>query len=344
MTAVRAAAFAGGQFVPSARFRVRQYIPALERYGVQLVEQPCYFGKYPPSSLLMRPFWAAAALSEQAWRVAKVRHYDVVLLQRELISKLISFESYIRAPVVLDVDDAIYLFGDGGVARRLAQGASVIVCGNAELATHFSRWNSSIQIIPTAVDTDRYSPRVIVEPEIRSSTLVIGWIGTSGNLCELEAIEPALVAVLARIPQARLRVVCDQPPKLTSLNQGQLEYVPWNAVSEHAEIQAMDIGIMPLRDSAWARGKCSFKMLQYMACGLPVVVSPVGMNAEVARFGDCALTPTSCSDWADALTELSCDTARQRKMGQIGRQIVLERFSVSVLAPQLAGVIKSARQ
>lgn len=341
---VRVAALAGGLSVPSARFRVRQYIPALQKHGVQLVEQPCRFGKYPPRLLVGRPFWAAAALSEQAWRVSNARHYDVVLLQRELISKLITFEPRIHAPVVLDVDDAIYLFGNGYVAEKLATIATAVVCGNAELATHFSRWSSSVQIIPTAVDTEMYAPRVDAEAETRPETVVIGWIGTSGNLFELQAIEPALMTVLKRIPQARLRIVCDQAPDLASLNKAQIEYVPWRAATEVADIRSMDVGIMPLRDSAWARGKCSFKMLQYMACGLPVVVSPVGMNTEVARLGNCALTPASCNDWAEALIELSHDTGRQRTMGQIGRQIVLKHFSVTVLAPQLAEVIKSVQQ
>ena len=344
MTMLRAAAFAGGWSVPSARFRVRQYIPALEDHGVRLVEQPCWFGKYPPMSRLGRPFWAAAALSERAWRIANVRHYDVVLLQRELISKLISFEPYIRSPVVLDVDDAIYLFRNGTVARRLARIASAIVCGNAELAEHFSRWNGSVRIIPTAIDTERYMPRSVTGSECQPTTpVVIGWIGTSSNLFELEAIEPALATVLQQIPQARLRVVCDRAPRLSSLNRAQVEHVAWSAANETADIQAMDVGIMPLRDSLWARGKCSFKMLQYMACGLPVVVSPVGMNAEIARFGECALTPSSCDDWADDLIELCRDRPRQAAMGRMGRRIALERFSVDVLAPQLAQVIKGVR-
>jgi len=342
MNALRAMALAGGLSVPSARFRIRQYIPALQTYDILVDEPLSRTGKYPPRAVLARPFWAAAAVLEKACQVINTRGYDVVLLQRELISKLVTFERRIRVPVVLDVDDAIYLFRKGYVARQLANIAAVVVCGNAELATHFSRWNTSIRVIPTAVDTDAYRPREEVQAAAPFPPVTIGWIGTSSNLHELRAIEPALVHVLERIPEVRLRVVSDCRPTFSTLSAARVEYVPWRAANEVTDIQGMDIGIMPLRDSAWARGKCSFKMLQYMACGLPVVVSPVGMNVEVARLGNCALEAISCEDWKEALIALARDAALRWEMGRAGRAVVERHFSVAVLAPRLAEAIRSA--
>lgn len=341
MSPLRAIAFTGGSSVPSARFRLRQYIPALESLGVQAVEATCRFGKYPPALRIGRPFWLAAALSEQLGNLIDLRASDVVFLQREIISKLFTFERYIRSPVVLDVDDAIFLYRRGYVARRLAEIAAVVVCGNSFLAENFSRWNPAVRVIPTGVDTDRY------RPDPRSATpgdLVIGWIGTSSNLPELVAIEPALARVLKHLPRVRLRIISDRPPQLAGLNQAQVEYVRWREATEITNIQGMDIGIMPLRDSEWARGKCSFKMLQYMACGLPSVVSAVGMNVEVARIAPGSIAVRDTEGWAEALIGLLESAGQRQTMGRVAREVAQAHFSVAVLAPKLAAAIRDARK
>lgn len=336
---VRVAAFTGGRAVPSARFRVRQHGPTLARLGIEIEELPCRFSKYPPRNSLARPLWVAATLWEQATNFAALRRYDVVLLQREIISKLVTFERWISGPAVLDVDDAIFLFRDGYVARRLAQCSTSVICGNGYLAEWFSRWNSNVHIIPTAVDTERYHP---VAREAASDEVTMGWIGTSSNLPELTAIVEPLGTVLARFPKVKLRVVCDRSPHLPGLNPEQVEYLAWTENTEVACIQGMDIGIMPLQDSLWARGKCSMKMIQYMACGLPSVVSAVGMNTEVARLGDFSVAVGTRKEWADALIELVGNAGRRRSMGAIAREVAERVFSVSVLAPKLAMAIRAA--
>jgi len=334
---IKVAAFTGGRSVPSARFRVRQYIPALTAHDVAVDELPCRFGKYPPRSKLARPFWLAGALCEQAINLRNLRRYDVVLLQREIISKLITFERWVHGPVLMDVDDAIFLFRDGYIARRLAEIADVVVCGNSYLAEHFSRWNHTIRVIPTGVDTDKYRPAAA---KGAVATLVIGWIGTSSNIFELQAIEASLAAVLSHVPHAKLRIVCDRFPALPRLNPAQVECMRWTESTEVAAIQGMDVGIMPLGDTEASRGKCSFKMLQYMACGLPSVVSAVGMNIEVARLGNCSVTVRDGGEWVDALIALLNSSEQRRSMGQIGREVIEQRFSVRVLASQLANAIR----
>jgi glycosyltransferase involved in cell wall biosynthesis len=299
----------------------------------------CRLGKYPPAQVVLRPLWLLALLGEQAANMATLRKYDVVLLQREIVSKLITFERWTGSRTLLDVDDAIFLYRAGYVARRLAERATVIVCGNAHLAEWFSQWNRRVRIIPTGVDTDRYRPKA---RSTTDSEGVIGWIGTSSNLHEVAAVEDSLAQVLSRFPRARLRVMSDRPPRLPKIRAEQLEYVPWSEQAEVRHLQAMDIGIMPLQESPWTLGKCSFKMLQYMACGVSPVVSAVGMNVEIARMGDCALLARNSGEWVETLTELLDDVERRRAVGKAAREVVEQSFSVKALAPRIAQAIREA--
>lgn len=330
----RIAAFTGGLSVPSARFRVRQYIPALRREGIDIEEFASGLGQYPPRVRWVRPFWALALLAERLPDVVMSHRYDAVLLQREIMSSFVTLEPLTTRPRILDVDDAIFLQRGGGFARRLAELSDRIICGNNYLAERFGRWNMNVDIVPTAVDTERY--HVNAEPKLSDSPLVIGWIGTSGNYKYLYGIEGALAKVMCAHPSARLKVVGDRLPEFRHLSLERVDFVPWSEASEVNAIQSMDIGIMPLEDSPWARGKCSFKMLQYMATGLPVVVSPVGMNAEVLTLGELGIGATTEKQWVDGLIALLENRTLRARFGSEGRRVVEFSFSIHVLAPQIA--------
>ena len=334
----RVAAFTGGIKVPSARFRVRQYIPSMQSHGVSLEEMWSQFGCYPPKSKWQRPIWAAATLVAQLPNVARSRSYDVVLLQREILSTLVTLEPLTGKPRILDVDDAIFLFRGESFARRLAQLADRIICGNAYLAERFSAWNQHVSVIATAVDTQLYIP--IAKGSVCNEPIVIGWIGTSGNLKYLHSLEPAIAQVMESAPGSRLRIVCDKIPQFRNIASDRVEFIRWSEEIEVASIQGMDIGIMPLDDTEWCRGKCSFKMLQYMSCGLPVVVSPVGMNIEVLSLGNLGIGAATKGQWIEALLALLVNAKLRASMGAEGRRVVTTYFSVDVLSPRLADVLK----
>lgn len=330
----RVAAFTGGLSVPSARFRVRQYIPALRGEGVELEEFASGFGQYPPRTRWARPFWALATLAERMPDLVMSHRYDAVLLQREIMSSFVTLEPMTTRPRILDVDDAIFLQRGGGFARKLAELSDKVICGNNYLAEWFGRWNINVDVIPTAVDTERYLPNA--DTKLSGRPLVIGWIGTSGNYKYLYGIEGALGKVMHALPGTRLKVVGDQLPEFRHLTLDQIDFVPWSETIEAQAIQSMDIGIMPLEDSPWARGKCSFKMLQYMATGLPVVVSPVGMNAEILTLGELGVGATTEKQWLDGLIALLEDGALRARFGAEGRRVVESSFSIRVVAPLLA--------
>lgn len=333
---LRVAAYTGDRLTPSARFRVRQYLPALHRNGVAIDEFPSHVGAYPPVRKWQRPTWAVARLCEAVLNAPLSYRYDAVLFQRELFSTCVTAEPIYVRPRLLDVDDAIWLHKRGSFALKLARLCDSVICGNAYLANYFDAAARPIYVLPTAVDAQRFHPtysKPTGEP-------IIGWSGTSGNLRFIHAIEPILAAVLKRVPDARLRIICDRPPQFHYLPAMRIDYVQWTPDVEVTALQDLAVGLMPLEDSAWARGKCAFKMLTYMACGVPVVVSPVGMNTEVLNKGSVGFGPRNADEWIDALSGLLEDRLEGQRMGQTARTVVEKNYSVEVLAPRFASILK----
>lgn len=335
---LRVAAFTGDRKEPSARFRVRQFLPCLERHGVSMTDLPSKLSKYPPEARWVRPLWGSAKLAELVPKVIRSYSFDAVLLQREMVSTFVTLEALTKKPRILDVDDAIFLYRGGGFARRLAQLSDRVICGNAQVASWFATWNRNITVIPTAVDAERYVPVPVHRDDWNRKT--IGWIGTSGNLKYLYSIENALAKVMQASPDARLIIVSDKAPQFQRIDPARIQFVRWEEEKEIVSIQSMDVGIMPLDDTLWARGKCSFKMLQYMACGLPVVVSPVGMNAEVLAMGNVGIGASTESQWIDALVALLESEDMRSEMGTAGRKVVEAKFSIDVITPQLAACLR----
>ena len=331
---IRVAAYTGGASVPSARFRVRQLIPDLREHGVEVFEYPAAFGSYPPINRVLRPAWGVAALVERTVAVRSGRYADVTLLQREMLSTLRTVEFLTRRPRILDMDDAIWLHSPSRMAA-LARDVDMVVGGNSYLAEWASQVNPHTAIVPTGVDVDVYTPA-----ESNTSGPLIGWCGTSSGHPYLLSIEEALASALAAVPEARVRVVSDRRPMFTRLPADRIEFVAWSPENEVPLLQDLSIGIMPLADTAWARGKCSFKMLTYMACGVAVVASDVGMNADVFRRGACGVPVRSTQEWSDALVHLLRHDAERRAMGREGRRIVEVDFSTRETSAALARVIK----
>jgi len=334
---LRIAAYTGGRDVPSARFRIGQYVDAMPQFGIELKEFSSRVGKYPPDAAWRRPPWLLVACAERGLQIAGSHRYDAVIFQRELISTLLTLEPLFGQPRLLDVDDAIWLHRRGGFASKLAARCDAVICGNAYLAEYFGQHCERIFLLPTAVDARRFFPL----RDARAPSQIIGWSGTGSNLIELERIEPALRAVMGRFAKARLRVVCDRRPQLASLPVDRVDYVPWNPDVEVSALQDLQVGLMPLRETAWTRGKCAFKMLTYMACGVPVVASPVGMNGEVLAMADIGFAARTQDEWVDALDTLLADHDAAQRMGKAGRAVIDSSFSVDVLSARLAGIIRA---
>jgi glycosyltransferase involved in cell wall biosynthesis len=352
---LRVAALTSGLRTPSSRFRIRQHIAPLAEQGILVREfrplvdnnvdnilrplrpkgtrirnfppiYPLYFG------LLGLRLAARLPSVIASWR------YDLTWLERGLCDGWPTLEQLLARPLVLDVDDAVWLAQPFGAKQmqRTAEHADVVVVCNTYLAEWFRRFCSRVELVPTPVDGDIFFPIQKAE----NSSFIVGWTGTSANFRYLTAIVPALMKFLHHAPEARLRIVADRPPTDLDLPPERIEFVRWSEATEATSVQTMDVGIMPLTDDPWTRGKCAFKVIQYMACGLPVVASPVGMTAEVLGQGDVGLAARTEQQWLDALIFVYEQRERAKRLGAAGRTKFLERYSRSAATRQLAEIFK----
>lgn len=330
---INVSALTSGINTPSTRFRVRQYIPLLANHNITVQE---LIPRYGTSCGLPSPFKMASRIPA----LFQSRSADVIWLSRHMVQGYAFFERSLKRPRVLDVDDAVWLSPPfGRIAQPwIARGMDAIIVGNQYLADYYSRYCNNIHILPTAIDLQRYQKRTAatIEPE----TFVIVWTGLACNYKYLEFIEPILQRFLHDHPRARLRLIANRPWKNHHLTEKQIEFIPWNTDVETTALHSASVGIMPLKDDQWTRGKCSFKMLQYMAVGLPVIASPVAMNCDILNQGHIGFGPKNNDQWYDALKTLYQNWALQKQMGITGRNIIETTYSTEIIANNLAAIFK----
>ena len=343
--ALRVEALVSGRLAASSRFRVLQYVEELRRLGVDVHARPPRISKYASLPPWARRRGALAGPAETALRAAKLavrlpsvaRSWaaDVTWLERELLPGHRTLERALGRPLLFDVDDAIWLLpGHERPVRDVARRATCVLAGNDFLAGWFADAGAEVERVWTAVDTGRFRPRPSPPAD---GPFVVGWTGSASTMRYLEVAAPGLARFLAAAPDARLLVMADAPPDSLAVPPERVEFVRWSPDVEAEVLRRMDVGIMPLPDTDWGRGKCAFKMLQYLASGIPAVVSPVGMAAEVLAMDDVGLAAGDGAAWADALLSLHRDRDAAARLGTAGRRLVEERFSVPVVAAQLAG-------
>lgn len=340
-----------GDRAASARQRYSQFAQHLDAAGVQLNVVPLLDNSYLNSTLSGR----AASKTQLAFCYAKrfgtlMRGVkaDGVWLQYELfpyapaLFETLTLPSDI--PLVVDYDDAIFHQYDqhrnplirvalGGKLKPLLRRAQLAICGNAYLQDYAEQYCRRTEIVPTVVDTDAYGPATTIEA---GRALTVGWIGSPSTWSFVKPLVPLLVEAAQRHGLV-VRVVgagpqSDVPPHF--------EFLPWSEPQEIALIQGMDIGVMPLPDEPWARGKCGYKLIQYMACGLPVIASPVGVNSEIVDHGDNGFLASTPQEWAQAIALLAGDSALRQSMGAAGRRKVERAYSLAVHGPRLAGMLR----
>jgi glycosyltransferase involved in cell wall biosynthesis len=208
-----------------------------------------------------------------------------------------------------------------------------VLAGNRFLADYAGRLNPNVSIIPTAIDTQRYT----VRPRQERETVTVGWVGRWSSADYLRELESVFQRLVTEHP--RVRILLIGAPDL-GLDVERLSYRRWSLQREIVDLQEFDIGIMPLPDDEYSRGKCGFKMLQYMGVGVPVVVSPVGVNEEIIQDGENGFTARTEEEWIDKLSDLVRDAGLRTRIGLAGRRTVEERFSTSVVAPRIRQILR----
>jgi glycosyltransferase involved in cell wall biosynthesis len=311
---------------PSARHRWERIAPALEAAGLALEPVPLPKGEAGRAAAFRR---AAEA--------------DLVVLQRRLL-RTDDFER-LRAAVrrlVYDFDDAMpyrdpFRGKPESTARanrflRTCSAADAVVAGSEDLAD-LARMclPRALFVAPTPVDPARYGPGP--GPRGPGEPVRFGWIGSRSTLPYLSGIAGPLARACAVLPGARLLVVADGDPDLPGVP---VDLEPWTEDGEAEALRRVDLGLMPLTDDPWSRGKCAFKLLQYGATGIPSVASPVGANRAVVEDGRTGLLAGDGPAWEAALVRLGRDPGLRARMGAAARRSVEERWSTGVLGPPLA--------
>lgn len=352
MKTLKVVALTGGKNRPSARFRIRQYQNELAANNIQLIEfcpfinqqvhLPGLLGRIRRRYLL--PWLFLQVMANLLGRIPAfvgARRADLTLINRSIVPGLEEFVCLLPRPRVLDVDDAIWLTNPRGkqAAAWLARQVDAVIAGNGYLAKWYGQYNKNVFIIPTAIDTEQYFPADL-DRRMEKQFCTIGWIGTSGNFSNLEIVKHALMTVLNNHPNSRVLIISDRQPVGWSFDGKRLVFRKWSAKTELRDLQDMDIGLMPLLDNKWTRGKCSFKMLQYLAVGIPAVVSPVGMNRDILNSADVGYGPLCQKDWVNALSRLCQSADLRRVKGCNGRKLVEESFSVKEITRQFSIIVR----
>ena len=362
MKELRVAAFVpyALETTPSQRFRLEQWAPHLRSQGIAFTFFP--FADAALVRLLPQRGAAAAAAKAKAivvayavqrQRAAALRGFDVVVVHRtaSLVGPAAIERRLARhgVPLVYDFDDAVWqthtaaanrgfrwLKFPGKTARICALSHSV-VAGNEYLADYARSHARFVQIVPTSVDTERFAPRPPAGPA-NGRRLVVGWTGSGTSQVNLEA-QAGVLAEAQRRHGFEVRVHSDRAPLLPGVA---FDWRRWTPHNEAAEVAEFDIGIMPLPDDEWSRGKCALKALLYMASGLPVILSPVGANREAVRDGVDGLWASGHEQWLRAFDTLAGDAALRERLGREARRTVETRYSAAACAALFGSVLQSA--
>jgi glycosyltransferase involved in cell wall biosynthesis len=326
---IKVTALTSGRNHPSSRFRVRQFIRPLESCGIEVREYYPVVEKYATKSapllgaLIRLPGIRAARNTAVAW------------LERELVPERFTLERYAGTRRLLDIDDAIWL-NKSWFSERIAASCHGVIAGNDFIATHYKDHGARVWTIPTSIDSEKWQPA----RSKRDSKWTIGWTGSSSNLKYLYLIEKSLAAFLKSRPDVQLLIVCDRRPVFKRIPAGRWVFAHWSPDNEVRLLQRMDVGLMPLADTEWSRGKCALKMIMYMAVGIASIVSPVGVGKQLVEQNEVGIAAETESEWYHALNHLYLEPEIASRMGALGRKLVEDQFSVKENVLKLAEVFR----
>ncbi len=345
---------------PGQRFRLEQWAPRVaKRHGITLdfeaFESPRLTELlYQPGQKPAKALWVARDFLRRAETVVRARRYDGVIVYREaaLIGPAIyeRLFAWTNVPMFFDFDDSIWqgsaqispvnglfsrlhFWGKTSTTCRLS---SAVLVGNEYLADYARKRNDHVYVLPTSIELEKYP----VQPELASDDpFVVCWTGSTTTLAHFEHAR----AILERLAAKRrivVKVICNKAPA-RPIAGAENVFVPWTAQGEAEEVGASHVGIMPVPADEYSRGKCGLKALQYMATGRPVVLSPVGMNADLVQSGKNGFLATTEDEWVDALEQLASSRELRVRLGAAGRRTIEEHYSAEVVADLFAAAVRS---
>ena len=321
-----------GFTVAASRYRVLQYIPYLESKGLETT-----VSLYPRT------------LKENFQFFSDLPQFDVVFLQRKRFNQPRLGLLRKRAKrIVYDFDDSVMYRNSkaedpisSSRRRRFIQmikHSDFVIAGNEFLKTEALQFNPNVEVIPTAIDGERYP---LKSYPVHQERVTLGWIGDHGSIHYLEKMRPIFERIGEIYPHVELKIVCD-----TFFDCDRMKVIKknWSSEEEVHDLQSFDIGLMPLVDDPWSWGKCGLKIIQYQGVGVPVVCTPVGINKDLVRDGINGYWAMTQEEWEKKLFHLIENPDLREKMGREGRKRVLETYTCQVCAPRLLTILERMEQ
>ena len=349
----------------ATRFRITQFVGLLNDQDVKMEIDPFldsegFKGLYSSRSAVSKLTSLATGVVSRSMLTLKVSEYDLLLVQREAMPIGPGFfewaySKFGRLPMVLDLDDATYVryvsptYGRLGSALKffgktdkLIDRSEVVICGNRFIAEYVEGRGRRAVVIPTVVDTDVFKP-----VERRNGIPVMGWIGTHSTFPFLERIFPVLRELAGKHPFI-LKIVGSGRERI-DLEGVDVHNLPWALDREVEDFQTLDIGLYPIDttgslDPAWLAGKSGFKAIQYLAVGVPFVMTPIGVCAEIGEHGKTHFNAAAMEDWYNALDKLLSDRELSNEMGRAGREHSIENYHLGRHAETLARVLREVHE
>ncbi|MFN0277446.1 MAG: glycosyltransferase family 4 protein [Pyrinomonadaceae bacterium] len=341
---------------PGQRFRIEQWEPILRKGGVEITYAPFETDElrsvlYKRGQILTKIKAVTRNMKRRGEEIESLSEFDLVYLFRE--AALLGppwFERKLArsgVPVVFDFDDAIFFSykspSNGYLSylkfpRKTAESCRLsthVMAGNEFLANYARQNNENVTIIPTTIDTDKYK---FVERTKEPDVLIIGWSGSFSTIQHLDTIRDVLHE-LAKTEKFRLRIIGTPEYKLPGVD---VEAIQWRSETEIDDLRQIDIGLMPLPDDNWSKGKCGLKALQYMALGISTICSPVGVNSTIIRDGENGFLADSKEEWIEKIKILIHSSELRQKFGRAGRETVEREYSAKVVAPKVLEIFRSA--
>ena len=342
------------------RFRISQFVPYLESHGFDVTVVPLFTTEffrlvYKPGRLVQKAVAFAGLSLKRLASLRRLSDYDIIFIYRELfpigpamVERLIAMRA--RPPIVFDFDDAIFLPSVSEANRLIAAlkcpgkvGSIIrhcdhVIAGNDFLASYARRFNDAVTTIPTSVDTTKFVPRDDRTAEAPAAGLpIVGWIGSPTTVPYIRGLS----TVLQRVAERRAFVLrLSGAGEVLTIPRVTVENPTWTLDREIALFNTCDVGVYPLDDDEWSKGKCGFKAIEFMACGVPVVAAAVGVNREIIDDGVNGFLASTEDEWVDKLQRLLSDPDLRARFAEAGRRTVEARYSLHVTAPKLAAVLR----
>ena len=342
-----------GRRAAATRFRVLQYLPYFRAAGLDVEIRPLLDDRYLERRLgqgRLAPLHALSGVASRLLTLKDVRQFALVVVYMEALPYLPPFFerslALLGVPYAYDFDDATFHHYDqhpNPVVRTLLSskiasvisGASLVMAGNEYLAEYARRFNAAVEIVPTVVDVDTFRPAT-ARP--RGERAVVGWIGSPSTATYVTERQRLWEQVAAG-GRTVFRLVGAGPD---AIRAPYVEHRGWTEETETDDIRGFDIGIMPLRDDPWSRGKCGFKIIEYLACGVPAVASPVGVNGRIIVHGENGFLCRTDAEWLAALGQLAHDPDLREAFGRRGREWVRQHWSLQRWGHPVAGLVARA--